>query len=376
MSSAPHDDSPLRTARRIAVIVDSLGDARASRVARERLRWFADAGYDVTVIPLSASRPSEDAPLPAAVHVHPLGAVQGAASQVRGIRDLLTRSPVDVVLALQTGPNLVAVAATRLLSPQPLLVLTELDLLSSGLARPGLASRLRTARAKRVYRHADLVVSSSHSIGAELSSGFGVPASRSLVVPDPVTLHPDAGIAKDAETDIVRIVVAGDIVPNARPHLAILAARELRAGGVAAEVHATGDGRLSGALTALAKRWDVPFVLHDGRTSWQSTLTSRSVVVVLDRSVGLGCELVEAAALGVPSVGVSTALGVADAVIPGITGELALDSSPEAIAEAVSAASRLDVRDIGAWLDRFSPAASGATLERAIDYAATRRAAA
>ena len=44
---------------------------------------------------------------------------------------------------------------------------------------------------------------------------------------------------------------------------------------------------------------------------------------------------------GCPAVAVSTALGVADAIIPGITGELALDDDPESIADAVERAASL-----------------------------------
>ena len=83
----------------------------------------------------------------------------------------------------------------------------------------------------------------------------------------------------------------------------------------------------------------------------------------------------EAAARGVPSVAVSTALGVADAIIPGVTGELSLDDDPASIADAVEAAAGLDVHDVDAWLERFSADSSGALLEQTIDYARLTRAA-
>lgn len=68
---------------------------------------------------------------------------------------------------------------------------------------------------------------------------------------------------------------------------------------------------------------------------------------------GFGNVLVEAAAASIPSVAMSTALGVADALVPGVTGELVYLDSPTAIADAVQRAAhhRVDASD---WLERFS----------------------
>ena len=86
--------------------------------------------------------------------------------------------------------------------------------------------------------------------------------------------------------------------------------------------------------------------------------------------------LVEAAAAGYPSVAISGALGVADAIVPGITGELALSADPADIADALLRAADLTLTGIDPWLRRFSIEASGADLERvlvtAVERGATR----
>jgi glycosyltransferase involved in cell wall biosynthesis len=87
------------------------------------------------------------------------------------------------------------------------------------------------------------------------------------------------------------------------------------------------------------------------------------VVLLPSDREGFGNVLVEAAAVGVPSVAVSGALGVADAIVPGITGELALGSSASDLADAVQRASELKVDGIEAWLERFSVDSSGRDLE-------------
>jgi len=82
---------------------------------------------------------------------------------------------------------------------------------------------------------------------------------------------------------------------------------------------------------------------------------------------------VRAAARGVPAVALSTALGVADGIIPGVTGALALDDDPESVADAVESAASLSVEDIDGWLDRFGTEESGKLLSEVIAYVSAGR---
>ena len=96
--------------------------------------------------------------------------------------------------------------------------------------------------------------------------------------------------------------------------------------------------------------------------NWFDHFAANSVVLLPSDREGFGNVLVEAAAARVPSVAVSGALGVADAVVPGITGELALTADPSDLADAVVRASAIEVSGIDRWLDRFSPDSSGEAL--------------
>ncbi len=382
MSSVLHDEhrdhnEHQSDGRRIAVIVTRLTGGDAEHIGVDRLRWLADAGYDVTVVPVSAEPADRSLALPAAVTVRYPDADGGRSGKVRSIRRLLSETPFDIVLALQTGPNLLAAEAVAAMAARPILVLTELELLTSGLARPGITAMRRIRRARRAYPEADLVIGSSHPISAELSAAFGVPASRSLVVHDPVLPAAANPIARSIDPSAgIQLVIANPLVAATRPHLAILAARDLNSRGVPTNVVAHAEGPLAREVAALAKRSDVTFTVSPRGEGWAAQLAPNAVVLLPHRAVGLGRVLVEAAAHGVPSVGISTALGVADALIPGITGELAFDDSPSAIADAVYAAARLEVTGIEDWLDRFSSATSGAVMGRALDYAAAQRVAA
>lgn len=292
------------------------------------IAWFAEVGHDVTTVTLAD-----------------LGQ-GGRSAQARRLREIVRAGGFDALVAIETSANLLTLAATRG-QEGPVTVVTEHDVLSLGVRGASFARRAEVARARRWYRTADVVTSISHPIGAEMSAGFGIPASRSLVIPAPVlgTASARPRIARTAGTDAgVQLVVPASVLS------ASAAARAMDA-----------------VVDELAAR-DVPaeIVRLAPDAAWADEVGPRAVVVLPTGSEGLGAVLVEAAAHGIPSVGVSTALGVADAVIPGVTGELALSSAPHAIADAVIAAARLEVGDVDAWLDRFTASSSGALLERAI----------
>ena len=101
-------------------------------------------------------------------------------------------------------------------------------------------------------------------------------------------------------------------------------------------------------------------------TSWFDESAADSVVLLPSVTEGFANVLVEAAAAGIPSVASSRALGVADAMVPNLTGILALDTAPDSLAEAVTRAVDLTPAAAGAWFDRFSPAESGARLLQVI----------
>jgi glycosyltransferase involved in cell wall biosynthesis len=229
--------------------------------------------------------------------------------------------------------------------------------------------------AKRWYRRADAVTSASHPVAAEMASAFGARPGRSLVVPNPamakvvdrtqISRVPGTGRG-------IQLVLACRLVPQKSPHLALHTAKALEQRGIPTEVVSFGGGPLEADLTALARRLGVPFTSHGWVEDWFEHFADNSVVILPSHREGLGNVLIEAAARGVPAVAVSTALGVADAIIPGVTGELALDDDPRSIADAVERAAQLTIVGIDGWLDRFSADTSGTLLEAAVRYAYDR----
>lgn len=374
MSTAHPDRPPAR--RRVAFVVTSLHGGGAEAVGIAWMRWFVEAGHEVSALMVS-DKPVSDL-VPEAVAVHRLGRVRGHGGKVRALRRLFRSERYDAVVALQTYPNLLAIAARGRKATSPTLVVTEHNLISLGLPGSSPSHRAKIWLAKRWYRRADAVTSASHPVGAEMAAAFHVPPSRSLVVPNPALAKvtdrtPVARVPGTAAG--IQLVLACRLVEQKSPHLALHTAHALQTRGIPTEVVSFGGGPLEADLVALADRLGVSFTPHGWVEDWFEHFAENSVVILPSHREGLGNVLVEAAARGVPSVAVSTALGVADAIIPGVTGELSLDDDPASIADAVEAAAGLDVRDIDAWLERFSADSSGALLEQTIDYARVARAA-
>ncbi|MBM3715667.1 MAG: glycosyltransferase family 4 protein, partial [Actinobacteria bacterium] len=210
---------------------------------------------------------------------------------------------------------------------------------------------------------------------AEMNAAFGIPASRSLVVPNPAMakVRERTPVPRVPGTAAgVQLVLACRLVPQKNPELALSVAEELVRRGIPTEVVSFGGGPLLAQMTAEAERRGVAFTSHGWVEDWISHFGPTSVVLLPSHREGLGNVLIEAAARGVPSVAISTALGVADAIIPGVTGELAASADPAAVADAVEEAAGLDVGGIDDWLDRFGADASATLLEKAVTRAVVR----
>jgi glycosyltransferase involved in cell wall biosynthesis len=157
------------------------------------------------------------------------------------------------------------------------------------------------------------------------------------------------------------------LVPQKRPHIAVdVAAAVSPSFPNGVSLHLFGDGPLRDACMARAREAEVDVVLHDWVGSWFDECPAGSVVLLTSLVEGFGNVLVEAAAAGFRSVVSSRCMGAADAVVPGLTGELIAGDSVEDYAAAVLATSRDPVRDVEPWLRRFSSESSGQTLRTAL----------
>ena len=350
---------------RILFVVPSLHGGGAEFVARTWMRWLAERGHAVSVV-LTAGR-AESEHLPGGVRAKSLSGRRGQLAKVGALRAVLRKERPDVAISLQAHPNLLLLSAARLLpgALRPRVLVSERNLVSLGLRGAALSHRVKVWFAKRMYGWADHVIAISHPVAGELVAAFGVRGERITVVPNPATakVAPTDGSRRRGSDRGIQIVIACRLVGQKRPLLAVAAAAEVARRGVEVELVSFGGGPLLDDVRDAAERAGVRFSSRGWVENWFEHFGSNAVVLLPSSREGFGNVLVEAAAAGYPAVAVSGALGVADAIVPGITGELALSADPTDIADALLRAAELPLDNIEPWLRRFSVESSGSDLE-------------
>ncbi|MGC5172946.1 glycosyltransferase [Micromonospora sp. DT81.3] len=346
----------------------SFAGGGAEFVARTWADWLASHGFDVR---LATTTIHDNGEAPKGVRHIPLDG-RNPARAIRSLRKVLLGEPTDVVLAIQSWPNLLALAAC-MGRRRPALIVSERNITSREGEPMRLPDRIKRMLALRFYRRADLAIAVSHSVAAELVSVYRVPGSRVVTVPNP------AGQRAEARSSLVRPVPTGDepvrltlpmrLVPQKRVGLAVAAAAVLRERGIDARILCFGTQSGMTGLAADAESHGVPLEAPGWVPDWVAATPPGAVAVLPSYREGFGNVLVEAAYAGIPSVAVSNAFGVADALIPGFSGQLALVGTPEALADAVLAARDTPMHHVGDWTRRFSTDESGRLLTVALERA-------
>lgn len=351
---------------KILLVTSSLHGGGAEFVARSWIQWLHQNGFETQIFLVSDGKRLD---LAGDIFVEKASAGLSTRAVTAALRAKVLSWRPEIVLSLQTHPNLIALAAVATLpkARKPAVVISERNLVTLGIEGSSLSHRAKILAAKQTYRFADMMIAISHPVAAEMVAGFGVRGDHCLVVPNPATAKvKEFRRFEGGARESLRIVVPGRLVEQKRPLLVIKAAIAARNLGEEVSVETFGTGPLENDMTELAARNGIPLVHHGWVEDWFEASPPDGVALLASLREGFGNVLVEAAAVGLPSVAISGALGVADAIVPGITGELAFDDSPESIAQALIAAKKLDLSSIDPWMDRFSISSSGELLQRAL----------
>jgi glycosyltransferase involved in cell wall biosynthesis len=353
---------------RIVVLTQGDRGGGAEFVARTWATCLAQRGHDVSFVVTS---PPQGKPVDGVVY---LRRTSSPLPPVLRLRRFVRRTRPDVVLSLLTYPNLVAVLAALLSGRTTPVVISERNVPSVLLRQQGRSQRLQLRLARRIYRFATAVVAISHPVAADLVAAFAVDPAACTVVPNPAMAKLGQGRRQrpDRTGQPLTLVLPCRLVPQKDPLLLPAVARILTERGRDVAITVFGAGPLEAELRAASERAGVPLHMAGWDEEWFLHCPPGSVVCLPSLVEGFGNVLVEAAAVNVPVVTMSSALGVADAVVRGVTGYLAATRDPEEFADLVEAADRLPAWDVDGWLQQFSPDASTTTLERVLRRAGAR----
>lgn len=147
---------------------------------------FARAGHDVFFVVLCRGGVGVPRPTPA-VRVVDLGA-SNVARAAAPFAEWLRATRPDAVLATLVAPNLLAVAASRLVPRRPRVVVREANTLTAALRFRPASFRAASSIAVRLgYPRADAIVAVSSGAADDLAKFLGVARDRIVTIPNPAS---------------------------------------------------------------------------------------------------------------------------------------------------------------------------------------------
>lgn len=361
---------------RVGILVPNFGGGGAEFVAREWALYLQRSGHEVTVFLTHPLSETSDIDINSAKITTTSIKGRGPLAHIRNLRAELVAHPVDVLLSLMPYFNLVnlltVMVCPRRRRPASAISGRNVDRPFRKLFGPKFAVMQLAARI--LYRRAHAYVAISHPVAAEAIAAYGVSLNSVYVVLNPATSkvkrsHVNLSIRPQSDKDLpLSLVVPARLVPQKRPTIAIDTAEVLLKTGRQVRVVYFGDGPCRDEVLHHAEARGVDIDIRGWVPEWFAACPPNSVVLLPSVVEGFGNVLVEAAAVGVPSVASSRCLGAADAIVHGITGEVCMGDAPGDYAAAVEHVAGMEV-NAATWLERFDVDRSGQDLVRALKAA-------
>jgi glycosyltransferase involved in cell wall biosynthesis len=357
---------------KVAILIPSTSGGGAEFVAMQWAAQLTRWNYEIVVL---VTHPRSDREIADVEGQPQVLQVKGATAfaQVLKLRSYLRDARPDVILSLMPHWNLMALIATRALKARPNVYISGRNIETALRKVQGPRYALEIALARHMYKRADAYIAISHPTAAEAVGAYGIELPRVFVVPNPATAksqpsHRTRRASPRVERGVpLTLTVPARLVDQKRPRLAIDTARVLREHyGIPTTVEFFGSGPLEEDVRQYARTRGIPVSIRGWVDAWYESAAENAVVLLPSLVEGFGNVLVEAAVVGIRVVVPSRALGVADALIPGMTGVLAVEETPQALADAVMEAGTIPQADYSGWLARFSVENSSRKLEAAI----------
>lgn len=350
---------------KIGIVVPKLAGGGAEYVASEWATYLSDAGFDVLVV--VTERLEVTTKYPFKVVMLDSTSFIG---RIRSLRKLVASEGLVTLIGLMPYWNLLVLAAGNFWTSRHIQVLISSHTIESKYGvqrRRSFALQMLLARVG--YRFSDAFIASSHPVAAEAVARYGIRRERLWVIPNPVFPGQVNRKSRCERNEAMRpsaLVVPGRLVDQKRPSLAVSVASALRVRwGISPEIIFVGEGPAHAATRQCAQDAGVRAVFREWDPNWPNLVPADSVVLLPSMLEGFGNVLLDAAAAGLPVVVSSRALGSADALLPGITGELVSgDDASDFVNGVLKVSSRVrsEPLPIEAWLDRFTRDGSGSQL--------------
>lgn len=285
------------------------------------------------------------------------------------LRFFLQKSGVKLIISLLPLTNLKVWMATLHLSNKPHIIFSEHSIPSELVKTQSIKDRVITPIAWKIYRYADFLIVPSHAAAANLLAISSISSEKVKVIFNPAiesVLDPNR-IRNDNSNSVLKILVAGRLVKIKEPLKAIEVSNILRNQfNIPSDIHYIGKGPMKDEIKSYAENLDICITFHDWTSDWSTFLKSPSVLMHCSKIEGFANVIMTAANHRIPTVAYSGALGVADAIIPGITGILVEQNDPIFFAQAIAKVKDLKLDKIDLWLREFTISSAAESIEKLI----------
>ncbi|QIH99444.1 glycosyltransferase family 4 protein [Rhodococcoides fascians A21d2] len=356
---------------KILMIAERSAGGGAEEVSRNWLSALEDEGCFVSMLYLGQASPGANS-----LHGGTFIGHMSSWRKIREVRRICKDGDYDVVLSVLTYQNLLSLISTYGLKVG--VVISEHNIPGILLKQQRRSQKLQLLLARRIYKYAVGCLAVSHAVAADLRSQFHVRADRIAVLPNavldneyrsqlPVSDGPGRGHISGGGRKI-QLLIPARLVQQKAPLFAVEIARALIERGLDTKLDFVGEGPLEDSILQAACSARVEIVVHPWTPSWHLLAGPKAVVLLPSSVEGFGNVLIHAARHRIPAVASSSALGVGDALIDGLTGALAENYSVDSFCESIHRAIDVEVPDLlDPWLDRFTIGRAGIQLKRVLN---------
>jgi glycosyltransferase involved in cell wall biosynthesis len=330
--------------RRVCLFISSFGDGGVERMLVNLAKGIDGYGVGVDLIVNQADSPYLDN-LPPSIVIHEIK-LPDASQRTRWLTEHLQRTRPDALLSAKSSDDRIALDARKLSGVDTPIYLR----IGTNFSQRRQAQRLHPLRnwkesreLKRLFSEADCIIAVSRGVADDITRQFGVPASKTIVIPNP-TVTPDIHQLAELPVDHpwlkdkrVPVILAIGRFSKAKDYPTLIRAFALMRRYQACQLILLGEGRKREQLLRLAASLHISddLDLPGFDPNPYAYLKHADLFVLSSQREGSPNALVEALALGIPVVSTDCNSGPAEILKNGMYGPLVPVGDAEALSQAM-----------------------------------------